>query len=351
MVKKFLLCVAAILVPFGAFGDESKVLKLKGGEGPGKGKKIVLIAGDEEYRTEESMPMLAKILSGHHGFDCVVVFSWDKGGKFIDPNNQKGLVGLSELEGADLMIIGTRFRNPDAEQAKYIVEYLNYGQPVIGIRTATHAFKGDEKFGKIPYGKWGREILGEQWVSHHGKHKVEGTRGVPDLENSIHPLLSGVSDVFGPSDVYGVKNLTEDDTVLLRGAVTADLTPDSPSVAGPKNNPMQAMAWLHEYVAPNGVATGQSFCTTMGASVDLVNPGLRRLLVNAACYLTGIDIPAEAEVGFVDPFYPSFYGFVRQEGWYEKLDYQPQDFGLGKTPHSPDPPGSPEWDFRDKPAE
>lgn len=347
------ICYAAIaMLCSGVFADESKVLKLAGGEGPGKGKKIVLIAGDEEYRSEEAMPMLGKILSKHHGFDCVVVFSWDKEGKYIDPNNQEGLVGISELKGADLMIIGTRFRRPSEEQAQYIVDYLNSGQPVIGIRTATHAFNGKGKFGEISYGQFGRRILGEQWVSHHGKHKKEGARGVPDMENSINPILNGVADVFGPSDVYGVKHLTEEnDTVLLRGAVTETMAPDSKNIEGPKNNPMQALAWIHNYVGPNGVAQGQSFCTTMGASVDLVNPGLRRLLVNATYYLTGLDIPSEANVDYVDPFYPSFFGFIREKGWFEKLDLQAEDFGFGKTPHLPDPPGTPEWNFRDKPAE
>ena len=44
-------------------------LEFEGKSGPGKGKHIVFIAGDEEYRSEESLPMLAKILSQRHGFD------------------------------------------------------------------------------------------------------------------------------------------------------------------------------------------------------------------------------------------------------------------------------------------
>jgi len=331
--------------------EETHVLTLPGaGEGPGKGKKIVLIAGDEEYRTEESMPMLAKILSQRHGFDCVVVFSWDPEGKYIDPNNQEGLRGLENLAGADLMIIGTRFRKPSPEQAQFVTNYLNFGNPVIGIRTATHAFSGNGKFGEIGYGQFGRMILGEQWISHHGKHKKEGARGMTEGPQAEHPVLAGVANVFGPSDVYGVRNLTEDDIILLRGAVTESMDPSSKNVEGPSNEPMQALAWLHPYLAPNGKARGQAFCTTMGASVDLVNPGLRRLIVNAAYYLTGLEIPEEVNVDFVDPFYPSFFGFINDKEWFKKLDYQPSDFGLGKAPHAPDPPGSPAWEFRDQPA-
>ena len=65
--------------------------------------------------------------------------------------------------------------------------------------------------------------MGEGWVSHHGRHKVEGARGMVETKNAAHPILQRVTDVFGPSDVYGVKRLTEKDTILLRGAVTENL--------------------------------------------------------------------------------------------------------------------------------
>ena len=113
--------IAMVMVTGAALAADT--LKLAGKDGPGKGKKIVLIAGDEEYRSEETAPMLAKILSQKHGFDCVVVFSWTE--NYIDPNNQAGLRGLEELDNADLMIIGTRFRRPDEKGAAHITKYLN----------------------------------------------------------------------------------------------------------------------------------------------------------------------------------------------------------------------------------
>ena len=310
------------------------------------GPHVVLIAGDEEYRSEESMPMLAKILSARHGFRCTVLFAFGAdGADWIDPNNQQGLRGLEALATADLMLIGTRFRRPDAEQAQYITDFLNAGKPVIGIRTATHAFSGKGKFGSIPYGQFGRKILGEQWVSHHGRHKVQGARGVIEEDNKEHPVLNGVKDVFAPSDVYGVTHLTDEDTILLRGGVTASLDPKSPLVEGAKNDPMHPLAWLHTYESPDGKTTGQSFCTTAGASVDFLSEDLRRLIVNAAYFLTGDEVPRHADVRFVDPFDPSFYGFTPKDHW-TKLKVKPEQFGLGKTTRLPDPPGSPDWPFR-----
>lgn len=309
-------------------------------------KKIVLMAGDEEYRTEESMPMLGKILSQKHGFDCVVLFSLSEDRSYIDPNNQKGVVGLEELNDADLLIIGTRFRRPSKEQAAHITKFLNAGKPIIGIRTSTHAFNGGQSFGgDITYGNFGRKILGEQWVRHHGRHKVQGCRSVTVEKNSSHPILSGVGPIFAPSDVYGVDHLTEKDKVLLRAEVTETLDPQSKAVNGKQNDPLQAFAWIHSYTAPNG-KIGTSLCTTGGASVDLVDENLRRLIVNAAYHFTGRKVLEKANVDYVDPFYPSFYGFIRDKDHFKNLNLQPEDFGLGKSPALADPKGTPEWEFR-----
>ncbi|MCA8987921.1 MAG: ThuA domain-containing protein, partial [Planctomycetaceae bacterium] len=318
--------------------------------GKPNGKRIVLVSGDEEYRTEETMPMLAKILSQHHGFHCTVLFSFGpEGADYIDPNNSQGLRGLEALNQADLMIIGTRFRTPDANGASYITKYLNAGKPIIGIRTSTHAFNGNGDFGGVPFGQFGLKMLGETWVSHHGRHKQQGARGLAVAEQKSHPILSSVSDIFCPSDVYGVIHLSDADQILLRGAVTETLDPASPQVEGEQNNPMQPFAWLHTYESPDGKAKGKSFCTTGGASVDFVDENLRRLIVNAAYFLTGQKVPASANVEFVDAYYPSFYGFIRDQNYWKNLNLKPSTFALGQSPQQPDPAGSPAWPYRDKP--
>ncbi|MDA0284413.1 MAG: ThuA domain-containing protein, partial [Planctomycetota bacterium] len=268
MRKLFGFCVMALGLAAVENVTCAESLVFEGKDGPGNGKKVVLISGDEEYRSEEALPMLAKILSQRHGFTCTVLFSINPEKGYIDPNNQKNLPGLEALTDADLMIVATRFRTPSEEQMKPFDAYLAAGKPVIGLRTATHGFQGK-------WGFFGRQILGEQWVAHHGGHKSQGCRGVIETANADHPVLNSVKDVFAPSDVYTVKNLDEtQSTVLLRGAVTATLDPASKAIDGPKNNPMQSLAWLREYTSPSG-AKGQAFCTTMGASVDLVSHDAR----------------------------------------------------------------------------
>lgn len=343
--------LALATLPASLPAEEGPGLHFTGGKGPGAGKKIVFMSGDEEYRSEEALPMLAKILSKRHGFDATVLFSLDPEKGYIDPNQQKNIPGTEALNDAGLLVIFTRFRDLPPEQTAPITAFLNAGKPVIGLRTATHAFAGKMADGDWTYGDWqqggfGLKILGETWVAHHGQHKKEGARGIVESAHASHPILRGVSEIFAPTDVYAVKNLADDATVLMRALVTESLDPSSKPVEGEKNESPQAYAWLREYTAPNGRTKGKAFCTTAGASVDLVDENLRRLIVNAAFHLVGLDVPEKADVTYVDPYYPSFYGFIRDESFWPGRNLKPADFGLGKAPAAVDAPGSPDWPFR-----
>jgi hypothetical protein len=323
---------------FAAFATTSGAqIVYDGFDGPGKGKHIVLIAGDEEYRTEESMPMLGQILAKHHGFKCTVIFSIDPETGIIDPNNQSNLPGLDALDDADMMIIGTRFRNPPEEDMKHFDAFVHSGKPIMGLRTATHAFNypknSDNAYARYSFnsGEWpggfGRQVLGDTWISHHGHHKVEGCRGIIDDENKDHPILTSVTDVFVESDVYGVKNLTGDETILMHGQVTETLEPDSKAVEGEKNDPMMPVVWVKEFTGNQG-KTSKVITTTMGASVDLDNEGLRRLVINSVFWALGLDVPEKADVTYVSPFEPTFYGNMKDKNFWPEKGLKPEDFAL-----------------------
>src|SRR4051812_4517548 len=187
----------------------------EGHDGPGKGKHVVLVSGDEEYRSEEALPQLAKILAQRHGFRCTVLFAIDPKDGTINPNVRDNIPGLEALRTADLMIIATRFRDLPDEQMKEIDAYVESGRPIIGMRTATHAFdigpgKTYARYGwrsKEWDGGFGRRVLGETWISHHGQHGRQSTRGVLAEGQREHPILQGLrdGDVWGPTDVYGVR--------------------------------------------------------------------------------------------------------------------------------------------------
>ena len=344
----------SILVPLAAFlfgstaGHAADWLTLPAKAGTANGKKIVLISGDEEYRSEESCPMLAKILSQKHGFDCVVLFAINPDGGYIDPNFQKNLPGTEALDSADLMIIGSRFRQLPDDQIARFANYLNAGKPVIGFRTATHAFTGPAKTGDFKWADFGLKILGEKWVNHHGNHKVEGTRSEIEAANAKHETLNGVGEIFATTDVYGIKNLDQNAAIiLLRGAVTKTLDPTSKNLEGPKNNPMMPLAWLREYTAPNGTARGKAFCTTLGASTDFADESLRRLVVNAALHLTGLKVPDKSDVAYIDRFQPTNYSAVGEKDYYKNINLKPADYGLGQSPSTGLPGNPPKTETED----
>jgi hypothetical protein len=327
-----ILCLLAAAVPATA------QIVYDGFDGPGNGKHIVLIAGDEEYRTEESMPMLGQILAKTYGFKCTVIFSIDPETGIINPNNQENLPGLDALDSADMMIIGTRFRNPPNADMKHIDDFVHSGKPIMGLRTATHAFNFDKK-SDSPYahygwrggedwpGGFGQQVLGDTWVSHHGHHKVEGCRGIIEEENKDHPILNGVTDVFAESDVYGVNKLTGDETILMYGQVTESLEPDSKPVEGEKNNPMMPVVWVKDFTGNNGKIS-KVINTTMGASVDLANEDLRRLVINSVFWALDLDVPDNADVTYITPFEPTFYGNMKDKNFWPEKAVKPEDFAL-----------------------
>jgi type 1 glutamine amidotransferase len=307
-----------IPVAFPAANDPPGVV-LEGKEGAGKGKHIVLISGDQEYRSEEAIPQLAKILATHHGFKCTCLFTVDPKDGTINPN-MNNIPGLEALKTADLMLIFTRFLDLPDEQMQHVADYLAAGKPVIGLRTATHAFNipGNRKFARFGNGSnvkgweggFGRQVLGEQWVNHHGAHGKEGTRGIFVKGQEDHPILKGIKpgEIFGTTDVYTVHlPLPGMSTPLVLGEVTETLQPDSKAVPGKKNDPMMPVAWTRTYNTSEGDKAGRVFTTTMGASQDLAFAGTRRMIVNACYWAVGLEnkIPEQSDVDIVGTYKPT----------------------------------------------
>jgi type 1 glutamine amidotransferase len=315
-MKTLITALSLCLCAAGAHAEDSGSVTFKGGEGPGKGKHIVLIAGDEEYRSEQGMPMMGKILSQRHGFDCTVLFSISPDGA-IDPNAGTSLTNPAALDSADAIVMLIRFRKWPDEAMKHFDDAMRRGVPVIGLRTSTHAFQLPGSSAYKSYNSFGKDVLGEKWVSHWGKHKVEATRGVIEPANASDPILRGVSDVFGDSDVYEAAP-PADARILMRGQVLAGMKPtDAPAEytkkradggMQPINDPMMPIAWTRIVKTADG-KDQKIFCNTMGAATDLASEDLRRMIVNAVFWAVGLDVPAKADVSLVGPFEPQMYGF------------------------------------------
>lgn len=329
---KLLAPLAAALALFATSSLAEDWIVYPGGEGPGKGKHLVFLSGDEEYRSEEALPALAKILSQRHGFKCTVLFPVDKDGT-INPDNAKSLPGSEALETADGIVMALRFRAWPEDAMKRFVDAYLAGKPIVALRTSTHAFQfpGNSEFAS--YNSFGERVLGEEWVSHWGKHKVEATKGVIEPSAKDHPILRGVEEIFGDTDVYEAYP-PADATILVRGQVLKGMNPDdapadytkkraSDKQEQPVNDPMMPVAWVREHKNESG-KTNKIMTTTMGSATDLESEGMRRLVVNAVYWGLGMDVPAKSDVAFVDPFKPTMYGFKGA-----KKGVKPADLAIG----------------------
>jgi azurin/glucose/arabinose dehydrogenase len=325
---------------------------------PAKGKHVVLLSGDEEYRSEEALPMLAKILSQRHGFKTTVLFALDADGT-INPTQVQSLPGADALDTADVIIMSLRFRAWPDEAMKHFDAAHRRGVPIIALRTSTHAFNFPAGSPWSNYtwnnktthpGGFGRQVLGETWVAHWGKHKVEATRGVLEPAATTDALFNSVTDLFGTTDVYEAAP-PADAKILARGLVLQGMRPtDAPAtyrkttaakIEQAVNAPAMPIVWTRNYLTSSG-ASAKIFTTTLGAATDFEQESLRRLIVNATYWAAELAVPAKADVTPFDNYAPRPYGFA---GY--RTGLTPADHALGKilpaggTVPSAPPPGTP----------
>ena len=270
-------------------------------DGAGKGKHIVLVCGEWEYRCEESLPMLAKILARRHGFKCTVLFQMNPKDGTVDPSVRNNIPGMSALKTADMMIVFAMDLTLPDEQMKPFVEFLETGKPVFGIRCTLLSFKypKDSPYARFDVGNGGyaRDIFGESWQGHYGDHGKESTRGLRAGLVETHPILRGVNDVWGPTDVYRVTKLPADATVYLYGQVLTGMNPTDPPNL---KKAVMPMAWTREIKRDSGKVS-RVVMSTIGAAQDMESEDLRRLYVNSVYWALGLEsgIPEKADVNYV----------------------------------------------------
>ncbi len=317
-IMKQLLIIVLALATLAANPATAAPLVFQGTEGPGKGRHIVFLAGDHEYRSEESLPALARLLAKHHGFKCTVLFNIDPAtGEIVAGNSN--MPGMEALDTADLAVVFLRFQAFPADQMKHFDAYLQRGGPVIGLRTATHAFSANrEPYTKYNYNAkdagyelgFGHQVLGQTWVGHYGRNHSQSTRIAIVPEKQEHPILRGVKDVWVQAGGYVGKPV--DGEILTMAQPLNGMTPESPADA---TKPPQPSEWTRTYKTPSG-KTARVFTSLYGTSEDITNEGYRRLLVNACFWALSLEtaIKPDLNIAFVGPFKPNTFnggGYAR----------------------------------------
>jgi len=314
--------------------ENVKHLTYEGTAGVGKGKHIVFLAGDHEYRGEQTLPMLARILAKHHGFKCTVLFSVDKKTGEIVPGSSY-MPGTEALNDADLAVVFLRFQNLPADQMKPLVDYLDRAGPVVGLRTSTHAFKipSDSEFAKYDFkfagedykGGFGRQVLGETWAGHYGTNHKMSTRLDIVEEQKGHPILIGVEKPWAECGGYWTDPMPGSNVLAMAQPLVSMEKGAEPE---PTKKPCPN-SWTRTYSGKNG-ATGRVFNTTSGASEDIRDDGFRRMLINACFWAAGLEkeIKADNNVAMVGDYNPST--FQMNSGYY--VGVKPLDMAGWDTP-------------------
>ena len=294
---------------------------------------IVFVTGDEEYRSEESMPMLARILERDYGFRTTVCFALDADG-YVDPNVLDNIAGLEALEEADMMVLFTRFRALPDSQAHLILDFAESGKPMAGFRTATHAFLyRDDSTRAHLNDDWPTQVFGQRWITHHG-HFDDGDAPLTDVQiiegRESHEVLRGVQPFPAYSWLYHVHGgehaLYGDSEPLLTGtALRSNHDENDRLDRFPLSNPV---AWTKTYTGVSGTAA-RVFFTTLGHPYDFREESMRTLALNGILWALGQEIPETgASAELAGSYEPNNSGF----GDRFKPNLRPEDFLRGANP-------------------
>ena len=315
MKQKFILTALAAIFAFPAFADDKPM--------------VLFLTGDHEYRSEESMPMIARLLQKTIDCEVEVGFSVDKDG-FVNPMQDDSVAGIERLDDADLMVLFYRYRRPTSDQFEHFLSYLKSGKPIVAFRTSTHAFRFAEGEGM---NEWGfqndpkaihslaggekvRELLGQSWITHHG-HFDDGKNPLTAVhinsDQSAHPILRGVGAFEAYSWLYHVEGggdtVAGDPTFLLTGrSLKSNKEMKGETDRYPLENPI---AWTKSYQVEDG-KEGKVFTTTLGHPYDFRLEPMRRIALQGILWALGreADIPADGvSVELDHPYEPNNSGF------------------------------------------
>jgi len=222
------------------------------------GDKVVMLVGEDEYGSAETMPGLAAELAGRLDVSVDVRHSQ---GRELPP--------VPAPEEADLLVLFLRFREATDAQMERLAAWFDAGKPVVALRTTSHAFV-DRKDWFPPY-------FGGHYKTHADNDA--GTIVATAPAAWAHPVLRGVplTMEMGHGGTYDTQPLSEGATVLMFGR-TGDL-------------PAQPVAWTFEYRPDSRI-----FYTSLGSRENFEQPGFRRLLTNAVLWGLEREVPEGDEV-------------------------------------------------------
>ncbi len=207
--------------------------------------KVCLVSGALEYDSDASLGALQGYLEKRYSIRCSRAFR----------KADNDVPGLENLETCDVMVLFARRLTIQGEQLERVKKYCLAGKPLVGIRTASHAFQNWLELDK--------EVLGGNYQNHY-------PAGPPTIVNATetgksHPILAGVRLTRSAGSLYKNTGLAGDVAVLLTGSNPGHTEP---------------IAWTRAYRG------GRIFYTSLGHQRDFEDENFLRLIANALYWTT-----------------------------------------------------------------
>lgn len=244
---------------------------------------VAFIIADNEYHANQSLPQFGHELLLTKGVNC----EYASGKPVTEGEGVHNIENMQILNDADLAVVFVRRRALPSEQMNFIKEYVEKGKPVLGIRTASHAFDAKKDVPReggglvaaktqVPellaqWPEFDQDVLGGNYQGHYGNMKEGIAFSVsPGMEN--HPVLKGISPkgFIGPvapsESLYKNRPLrSENIQVLLTGSIP--------------NEPAEPVFWI------NNLENGKVIYTSMGHWAHWKMDEFYKLMVNSIGYL------------------------------------------------------------------
>ena len=214
--------------------------------------KICMLSASDEYKSDESLSAYKKYLEENFNVACSIATGKEKGTE---------LNGLDALGASDVLLVFTRRVTLPADQLEKIKKHCDAGKPVIGVRTASHAFQNWLEFDK--------EVLGGNYKGHFGSGLVTQVEIVEAAKD--HPILAGVKTFTSPSSLYKNTGQSTAVTLLMTGKIPGNQEP---------------LTWTHEYKG------GRIFYTSLGGPEDFKNENFIKMLNNSLAWVTKRELSA-----------------------------------------------------------
>jgi type 1 glutamine amidotransferase/nicotinamidase-related amidase len=234
--------------------------------------RVAFLIGEREYATRSTLPAFARDRLEPKGLGCTFICALSDS----DKKTKHDFPGFGIVKAADLVFVSVRRRALEAGQLDMLRAHIDAGRPLVGIRTASHAFhtRGRHPKGHAEWREFDPEVLGGNYHGHHGhKHKTEVTLAPGAMGTTSHPILAGVEPFTSPSWLYKVRPLGGSARALLVGTI-----PDAEA---------EPVAWTNTY------RKARVFYTSLGHPGDFEDPGFARLMTNAVFWSLKRPVPKE----------------------------------------------------------